>query len=238
MRRAHSQGGKGCRQFRQAHQNHFFHGWVPPQLIYPAYSEDLVQSLLARNMRIIQENATLPARDRINPNLLLILDDCITQREATHSRALEQIFVLGRHLCVSVIMTTQHAAAQNAVPPIIRVNTDFVWVAAQSSQAAVDLVTDTWMSGVTDKRSAELVLHSVTRSAPYTFLVIDARRAATSTSLSQFCRSYVAATELPRFRMGAARWWGGADVHQERGMLGRFFVHVRCKMHEWTHASS
>jgi hypothetical protein len=131
-------------------------------------------------MRIIQENATLPARDRINPNLLLILDDCITQREASHSRALEQIFVLGRHLCVSVIMTTQHAAAQNAVPPIIRVNTDFVWVAAQSSQAAVDLVTDTWMSGVTDKRSAELVLHSVTRSAPYTFLVIDARRAATS----------------------------------------------------------
>jgi hypothetical protein len=214
-----------------AAENGFFHGWVPPELIYPAYSEVLVDSLIHRNRRLIAENAVLAPAQRISPRLLLILDDCITQREASHSRALESIFVLGRHVQISVIMTTQHAAAQNAVPPIIRVNTDFVWVAAQSSQAAVDMVVDTWLSGCSAKRDAEGALHSTTRSAPYTFLVIDARRAARSTSLSQFCYSFVAASLLPKFRMGAPRWWRDhAAVGSERRLLDQFFVHVRCKV--------
>ena len=98
------------------------------------------------------ENATLPKAEQTDPRVLLILDDVISEREASGSHALQTLFVTGRHLKVCVILATQHVTSRT-YPPVLRNNTDVViCFAQQSSEDAVDIAVGIAVSAVDDGR--------------------------------------------------------------------------------------
>jgi hypothetical protein len=114
--------------------------------------------------------------------VLLILDDVISEREASGSHALQTLFVTGRHLKVCGVLATQHVTSRT-YPPVLRNNTDVVFCFAQSSEDAVDIVVSQWMTGAGTRREGVDRLHAVTRAARYQTLVIDCKRVQFSNNL-------------------------------------------------------
>jgi hypothetical protein len=188
--------------------NGWYDGWVPPTCIFSGYKEGVVTKLLTRQRRILATNRTLPAAEHTNPNVLLVLDDVVGEREAQGSHILQEIFTTGRHLHVSIILATQHVTAR-VFPPCLRVNSDLVFVFAQTSEESIDVVAGQWLCGVGTKREGITHLHAVTRSTPFCALVIHARKAAASHTLQEFTCAHVARTDLPPFHMCARIYWQG-----------------------------
>jgi len=194
--------------------NGWYQGWIPPELLFDSYRENIILQLMARNKRLIDANKPLEAKDRVDVRTLLILDDCVSETEAQHSPALQRLFTTGRHYKIAVWISSQHATAKS-LPPILRVNLDLIFVSAQSSQAVSDLITEQWLTGASTKHEAEAYLHHITRSGePFTFMYIDATKAATARSLPEFCTPFRARIDLPKFRMGAQRFWSGMLIQK------------------------
>jgi hypothetical protein len=190
----------------------FFDDFVAPSCIFDGYHERVLEQLIQRNRRIIRENASLPKTEQADPRALVVLDDCISEKEAGHSHALHKIFTTGRHLGpIAVIMTTQHVTAR-CYPPILRNNTDIVFVAAQSSEEAISVIAGQWLGGIGPTKDAEASMHAITRSSPYTFFCIHARKAAFAKTLRDYTCSFKADLDVPKFRMGARRYWEGSGA--------------------------
>jgi hypothetical protein len=187
-----------------------FYDFVPPDLVLEGYHEAALKKLMDRQHRIIGDNVGKPKAERSNPAALVILDDCISERECESSHALRKVFTMGRHLHLSVIFTSQHITSRS-YPPVMRVNTDYAVVAAQSSYDSTDIILETWMSNCEGgKDVARGAFNTTTRECAYQFLVIDCRAAAAAHSLNQFCYKYKAPGEAPpKFRMCAQRFWHG-----------------------------
>jgi hypothetical protein len=190
--------------------NGFYDTWVPQSCIYEKFSEKLLADLIERQKRIKQSNKTLDRMSQVNPKCMLILDDCIGEKEAQSSASLRTLFVNGRHLDVLVIMASQHITS-HAIPPLIRNNSDVVFCWAQSSFDAIQVVVKQWLSGCTETTDEDAMaeLSRATKNVKHRAFVINCKKAGYSTSLYQFTTTYLATQELPRFRVGSAIYWEG-----------------------------
>lgn len=195
--------------------NGFYDSWVPDTCIYERFSEKLLNDLIDRQKRLKQANKGLDADSRTNERCLLILDDCIGEKEAQNSAALRTLFVNGRHLGVMLLMATQHLTSL-AVPPVIRNNSDLVFVFAQSSHDAVKVVVRQWLSGCTETTDMDgmIELSLATKDVRFQTFVINCKKAGYSKNLYQFTTRHLARTDLPRFRMGSAMYWEGSSYLQ------------------------
>jgi hypothetical protein len=193
-------------------ENRFYDDFIAPSCLYSGFHERVLLQLIARNRRILDANRGLPKREQTNPAALVILDDCISEREAGGSAALHRIFVAGRHLGPICVILTAQWATSRLYTPTLRANSDLVFCAAQSSAEVSELLVDTWCTGCSEKREALAHFHAVTREKPYQFLVIHSRRAATAKKLSDFTVAFVADIDIPRFRMGDVRYWQGSGA--------------------------
>ena len=188
--------------------NRWYEGWTPPGCVMDGYKEAVVEKLLARQRRILDTNRTLPPTEHTNPNVLLVLDDVVGEREAQGSHVLQQIFTTGRHLHVTIVLATQHVTAR-LYPPALRVNTDLVFVYAQTAEESIDVIAGQWLCGVGTKREGIAHLHAITRSTAYSALVIHARKAGTARTLHEYTCPHVARMDLPPFHVCAKLYWRG-----------------------------
>lgn len=99
--------------------------------------------------------------------VLLILDDCISDTRLHDSKAVNLLFTRGRHLGISLIITTQHI---KGVPPIARTNSDFVLV-GQLNQASIEILAEEFRSGGLDKKQFMQLYNRNTKD--YNFLCIN-----------------------------------------------------------------
>jgi hypothetical protein len=196
--------------FTGTKMNNWFAGWLPNQCVFEGYHERVVVQLLARQRRILAENAGRPLSQQSDPRVLVILDDVVTEREAQNSRALQTLYVSGRHHKVSVLFSTQYVRSKT-VPPVIRGNCDLVFVFAQSSEEASSIIAEQWLSGVGDKREGVALLHKATRERRHQTLVVNSRLCTFAKSYADFTTTYVADPSPPRFRMCSPYYWGASD---------------------------
>jgi hypothetical protein len=124
--------------------NNFYKGLINPNNIYSEYDEDWVQSLIEK---MTKENTDKTDDDA--SHILLILDDCIASVNFNKSKTFKTLFVRGRHLKISIIITSQYI---NALPPIIRSNCDWIAVSQVNSQG-LDLLMNEYRFGNIDKPS-------------------------------------------------------------------------------------
>jgi hypothetical protein len=64
-------------------------------------------------------------------HVLLIIDDVVADVNFHQSPSLKKLFVRGRHIGISVIITAQYL---NSIPPIARTNSDFILVGQLNNQ--------------------------------------------------------------------------------------------------------
>jgi hypothetical protein len=114
--------------------NHFYKDVIDKKDIIAKYTEEWVLQLMKR-MEDINSKKKKEDFDRV----LLVLDDCCSDVKFAQSDSIKRIFTRGRHLGLSIILTTQYPYH---LPPICRVNCDYMAVSQLNRQGLEILTTE------------------------------------------------------------------------------------------------
>jgi hypothetical protein len=140
--------------------NSFYQDIVPAKHIFDSYEEDWGNALIKR---LTQENSNKVVQKKV----LLILDDLIADINFHSSKTLRMMYSRGRHIGLSIMLTTQYL---NSVSPLIRNNTDYLFV-AQQNRASVELLAEQFMNGnITKKDFMQMYYKNI---VDYGFLCVN-----------------------------------------------------------------
>ena len=130
--------------------------------IFDKYEEKWVESLIHKMTEI---NSDKPKKDK--KNILLILDDCVSDINFHQSPSLKKLYVRGRHINISIILVLQY---MNLCPPVCRVNSDYLFI-GQLNRQSINLLCDEFQSGDISKEDFIKMYNRCTIN--YKFLVIN-----------------------------------------------------------------
>jgi hypothetical protein len=136
----------------------YYSDLIPENQIIHEYSDEWVSDLLKKLTKYKKTNNT-------KYNLLLILDD--VGADAHNSKALNKVFTMGRHLGISIIITSQFI---NQLPLTSRTNASFV-CCSQMNKASIDILVDEYLMGPVEKKDFIKMYHE--SSKDYNFFVIN-----------------------------------------------------------------
>lgn len=142
--------------------NNFYGDIIPQNCIYEEYSEEWASQLIHK-LTIENSNKTKDKQKKV----LLILDDLISDINFHQSKTLKTIYSRGRHIGLSVLVTTQHLYS---LSPLIRANSDYIFC-SQQNRASVELLQSQFMSGNISKQDFLAMYYKYT--VDYNFLLIN-----------------------------------------------------------------
>jgi len=142
--------------------NRFYSDIVDDECIFDNYDEKWVDKLINKMTEV---NSNKPQKER--KNVLLILDDIVSDHNFHQSPSLKKIVIRGRHINIAVILTFQYL---NLVPPVCRNNMDYLFC-GQMNKQSVDLLISEFISGDISKEEFLKMFSRCTRD--YNFLVIN-----------------------------------------------------------------
>lgn len=130
--------------------------FLPPRLRQP-FSEEVIQKLM-------ESQGKVPKKQR--EQILLVLDDVLSDREAEKSRFIKRLYTLGRHYDISIILISQ--TSNVALTPAIKQNSDWLLYSRQNRY----MLESIWSTVCNiDKRS--FIAWSEENNKNYTFLAVD-----------------------------------------------------------------
>ena len=142
--------------------NKFYSDIVDDECIFDSYDEKWVDKLINKMTEI---NANKPAKER--KNVLLILDDLVSDHNFHQSPSFKKIIIRGRHINIGIILTFQYL---NLIPPTARSNMDTLFV-GQMNKQSIDLLVSEFISGDISKEEFIKMYNRCTKD--YNFLVIN-----------------------------------------------------------------
>ena len=142
--------------------NRFYSDIVNDECIFDSYEEKWVDKLINKMTEI---NSNKPNKER--KNVLLILDDIVSDHNFHQSPTLKKLFIRGRHINIAIIITFQYL---NLIPPVARNNMDFLFC-GQMNKQSVDLLMSEFISGDISKEEFIQMFNRCTRD--FQFLVIN-----------------------------------------------------------------
>jgi hypothetical protein len=100
-------------------------------------------------------------------HVLLVLDDLVADANFHKSPSLKKLFVRGRHIYISVTITSQYL---NSVPPVARVNSNFICV-GQLNKMGLDILCKEYVrAGMTKNQFIQIYKNN---TKDYSFLIIN-----------------------------------------------------------------
>jgi hypothetical protein len=130
--------------------------FLPARLRQP-FSEDVIKKLMDKQGKIPKKK-----RDEI----LLVLDDVLSDKEAEKSRFVKKLYTLGRHYNISIILISQ--TSNVALTPAIKQNSDYLIYSRLNRYMLESL----WASVCNiDKKS--FIAFSEENNKDYRFIVVD-----------------------------------------------------------------
>lgn len=117
----------GC-VFSHTSFNGYWQKYVPPKFVFQGLPEHILKALTDRQRKLIakfrKEHPDKDPKEEPSIQAFIILDDVIADKVAMMwNTQINSLFVEGRHLCITVLITTQHVTG---VGPMIRGNCDLV----------------------------------------------------------------------------------------------------------------
>ena len=154
--------------------NHFYKGLIKDENIFDSYNEQWVENLMKR-MASENDGKT----DKEASHVLLILDDCCSDTNFHQSKTLKQLFTKGRHYKISLMITAQYPYH---IPPICRVNCDFIAVGQLNTQGIEILTKEFLMGEITRKDFLKMYYDSTNN---YKFLLINNNSSSDNSNLDE-----------------------------------------------------
>jgi hypothetical protein len=176
--------------------NHTFRQFVPDSFIYGSFDESIIQRCIQRQQKVMAaKDAGLTNTDT---RTLLILDDIGYDAKALKSKAINQLFLNGRHHHISMWASLQDARMLN---PCQRANTDYVFLFRDYVNK--ERLFKTFFTGIFPSFATfSQVFDALTED--YGVLVLD--QTCQSNKITDLVFHYKA-TMRPPFRFGAPEVW-------------------------------
>jgi hypothetical protein len=132
------------------------YSFLPKRLRQP-FNEEVIKKLM-------DEQGKIPKKER--DQVLLVLDDVLSDKEAEKSRFIKRLYTLGRHYDINIILISQ--TSNVALTPAIKQNSDYLLYSRQNRY----MLESIWASiSNIDKKS--FIQWSEDNNKNYTFLVVD-----------------------------------------------------------------
>jgi hypothetical protein len=154
--------------------NHFYKGLVNDENIFESYKEQWVENLMKR-MGVENDGK----KDNEASHILLILDDCCSDSNFHQSKTLKQLFTKGRHYKITIVILCQYPYH---VPPICRVNCDFIAVGQLNTQG-IQILTQEFLMGNINKKDFLKLYYNSTNN--YKFLLINNNSSSDNNNLDE-----------------------------------------------------
>ena len=141
--------------------NPFYNKITKADCIFDEWNEVWANELIDKMTKI---NANKPENER--KNVLLILDDCMSDIDFNQSVALKILYIRGRHFNVGVIATCQYL---NTLPKICRSNCDIL-ISGQMNLCSIEMLANEYCCNLNKKEFIALFNRSTN---DYGFLVVN-----------------------------------------------------------------
>ena len=141
--------------------NHFYNTITCEDCIFDEWKEDWADQLIDT---LTKTNANQPSNER--KNVLIILDDCMSDIDFNQIKSLKKIYTRGRHFNLSIITTCQYL---NSLPKICRSNRDIL-ISGQMNLCSIEMLSNEYCSNL-KKKEFILLFNKTTKD--YGFLVIN-----------------------------------------------------------------
>ena len=130
--------------------------FLPPRL-RQSFSEDVIKKMM-------DSQAKVPKKKR--QQILLVLDDVLSDKDAEKSRFIKRLYTLGRHYDISIILISQ--TSNVALTPAIKQNSDWLLYSRQNRY----MLESIW-STVCNIDKKTFIAWSEENNKNFTFLAID-----------------------------------------------------------------
>ena len=128
-----------------------------PARLRQAFSEDTIKKLMDKQAK---------ARKGEREQVLLVLDDVLSDKDAERSRFIKKLYTLGRHYDINVILISQ--TSNVALTPAIKQNSDYILYSRLNRFQLSAL----WES-VTNIDKRDFIAFSEANNKNYVFLAVD-----------------------------------------------------------------
>ena len=129
----------------ETRMNGFWQKRVPPRFVFQGWREDILIQLIKRQKMLIKKYGKEDPRTFA----FIILDDVIADQKAIRwSKNVNSFFVEGRHLNITVLLTTQY---MKGIGPMIRGNMDIAFLQPIYSRMDREVIRDLY-GGFMEKR--------------------------------------------------------------------------------------
>jgi len=142
--------------------NKFYSQFINPENVFTDYSESWIEKLMARLIKI-----NVGKKDDESAHILLILDDCVSDVNFHSDKAFQKIFTRGRHMKISLMITTQYPYL---IPPVARINCDYILV-GQMNKQSIKIMCDEFLMGDVSPKEFLKIYYDSTND--YGFLIIN-----------------------------------------------------------------
>ena len=153
--------------------NPFYNQITNEDCIFDEWNENWVEELIETLTKI---NTHKPLSER--KNVLLILDDCMSDINYNSSKSMKLIYTRGRHFNLSIIATCQYL---NSLPKICRSNCDLI-ITGQMNLSSIEMMANEYCSNLDKSEFIKLFNRS---TKDYNFLVINNNSVKENSDLNQ-----------------------------------------------------
>ena len=140
----------------------FYSQFLPSENIFTDYSDEWINKLMQRLIKI-----NVGKKDEESAHILLILDDCVSDVNFHTAKNFEKLFTRGRHMKISLMITTQYPYL---IPPVARINCDYILV-GQLNKQGLKVMSDEFLMGDISPKEFLKIYYDSTND--YGFLIIN-----------------------------------------------------------------
>lgn len=169
-----------------------FKTFMPTACIFSAFSQEKLERLLSLQRELIRRGK--------KRSVLLILDDCLYQKNVLKSTAMRDLFFNGRHLNVGLICACQYLMD---ISPELRTNIDYLCTMRESTISNRQKLHKFFFGQFARFDEFDKVMSACTQN--YSSLIMDSTIASTKSSDCIFW--YRASLNIPSFRLGKPSIW-------------------------------
>lgn len=180
--------------------------FVPSKYIFRGYNDTTIEAILYRQEQR-QTNMRKRGVNDQNINVLLVLDDCITDNVLRYSLTVRTLFFNGRHLYISVLINSQDI---KGIGPALRGNIDMAVLFPVRAQRDKQAARENFIDFVRNDTEFDEV-QAIIQKTPYTILFVDQSRPYMPAPECVYAGIAAPDDKLGAFFMGTREFWRGSE---------------------------
>lgn len=171
------------------------YNFTDPENTIETFDEEKIKLIWDSQELEITKQKNAKTKEEDMPRILFIFDDIISDPKVRKSAILKKLYVMGRHIKISLILLTQ---TFTGIPPLMRTNTDVSIAFHLNSYDDRDAFSRAYLSTGTNKEG-RLIFDTITKTKFQCIIVLNFL---ISQNPQDYIRTYISNTDIPKFKMG------------------------------------